>query len=68
MCYTLVCQQIFYIMENESIVLSHGIANLLQEYGCASGLPLVKGIGYKIDLISGANLLNHSTFTRAKED
>jgi hypothetical protein len=59
LCYALVCKNAFYSIDDTSIALPPAITNLLQEYmdvfpsEIPSGLPPVRGIEHKIDLIPG---------------
>jgi hypothetical protein len=72
-CYALVCKHALYSIEVASIALPPAVANLLQE--CMDvfpselppGLPPVRGIEHKIDLIPGTSLPNCATY-RIKPD
>jgi hypothetical protein len=67
-CYALVCKYALYSIEVASIALSPAVANLLQEYMDAipsellPGLPPMRGIEHKIDLIPGASLPNRAAY------
>jgi hypothetical protein len=64
-----VCKHALYSIEVASIALPPAVANLLQEYmdvfplELPPGLPPVRGIEHKIDLIPGASLLNCAAYT-----
>jgi hypothetical protein len=76
-CYALVCKHALYSIEVVSIALPPAVANLLQEYmdvfpsELPPGLPPMRGIEHKIDLISGASLPNRAptgpTLTRLRK-
>jgi hypothetical protein len=67
-CYALVCKHALYSIEIASIALPHAVANLLQEYmdvfpsELPPGLPPVRGIEHKINLIPGASLPNRAAY------
>jgi hypothetical protein len=62
-CYALVCKHALYSIEVASIALPPAVANLLQEYmELPPGLPPVRGIEHKIDLIPGVSLPNRATY------
>jgi hypothetical protein len=67
-CYALVCKHALYSIEVASIALPPAIANLLQEYmdvfpsKLPPGLPPVRGIEHKIDLIPGVSLPNRAAY------
>jgi hypothetical protein len=67
-CYALVCKHALHSIEVASIALPHAVANLLQEYmdffplELPPGLPPVRGIEHKIDLILGASLPNRAAY------
>jgi hypothetical protein len=67
-CYALVCKYALYSIEVASIALPTVVANLLQEYmdifplELPPGLPPVRGIEHKIDLIPGASFPNRATY------
>jgi hypothetical protein len=67
-CYALVCKYALYSIEITSIALPPTAANLLQEYmdifpsEIPPGLPPVRGIEHKIDLILGASLPNRAAY------
>jgi hypothetical protein len=67
-CYVLVCKHALYSIEFASIALPLDVANLLQEYmdvfpsELPLGLPPVRGIEHKIDLILGASLPNRAAY------
>jgi hypothetical protein len=74
LCYALVCKNAFYSIDDTSIALPSTIAKLLQEHmdvfpsEIPPGLPPVRGIEHKIDLIRGASLPNRATYrTNPKE-
>jgi hypothetical protein len=64
LCYALVCKNAFYSIDDTFIALPPAVANLLQEYmdvfpsEIPPGLPPLRGIEHKIDLIPGASLPN----------
>ena len=74
LCYALVCKNAFYSIDDTSIVLPPAIANLLQEYmdvfpsEIPPGLPHVRGIEHKIDLIPGASLPNRAAYRTNPEE
>jgi hypothetical protein len=63
-CYALVCKHALFSLDDASIVLPPVVANLLQEYmdifpsELPPSIPPLRGIEHKIDLVSGASLLN----------
>jgi hypothetical protein len=65
-CYALVCKHALYCIEVTSIALPPAVANLLQVYmdvfplELPPGLPHVRGIEHKIDLIPRASLPNRA--------
>jgi hypothetical protein len=67
-CYALVCKHALYSIEVASIALPPAVANLLQEYmdvfptELPPGLPPVRGIEHKIDLIPGVSLPNRAAY------
>jgi hypothetical protein len=67
-CYALVCKHALYSIEVASIALPPAVANLLQEYmdvfpsELPPGLPPVRGIEHKINLILGASLPNRAAY------
>jgi hypothetical protein len=67
-CYALVCKHALYSIEVASIALPPAVASLLQEYmdvfpsELPPGLPPVRGIEHKIDLILGASLANRAAY------
>jgi hypothetical protein len=74
LCYALVCKNTFYSIDDTSIALPPVVANLLQEYvdvfplEIAPGLPPVRGIEHKIDLIPRVSLPNRAAYrTKPKE-
>jgi hypothetical protein len=74
LCYALVCKNAFYSIDDTSIALPPAIANLLQEYmdvfpsKIPLGLPPVRGIEHKIDLIPGASLPNRAVYRTNPEE
>jgi hypothetical protein len=74
LCYALVCKNAFYSIDDTSIALPSAIANLLQEYmdvfpsEIPPGLPPVRGIEHKIDLIPGAILPNRAAYRTNPEE
>jgi hypothetical protein len=66
--YALVCKHAIYSIEAASIALPPAVANLLQEYmdvfpsELPLGLPPMRGIEHKIDLIPGTSLPNCATY------
>jgi hypothetical protein len=74
LCYALVCKNALYSIDDTSITLPSNVANLLEEYmdvfpsKIPPGLPPVRDIEHKIDLILGASLPNHAAYrTNAEE-
>jgi hypothetical protein len=67
-CYALVCKHDLYSIEDVYIALPLAVADLLQEYmdifpsEISPGLPPVRGIEHKIDLIPGASLPNRAAY------
>jgi hypothetical protein len=67
-CYALMCKHALYSIEVASIALPLAVANLLQEYmdvfpsELHPGLPPMRGIEHKIDLIPGASLPNCAAY------
>jgi hypothetical protein len=63
-CYALVCKHALFSLDDASIVLPPVVASLLQEYmdifpsELPPSIPPLRGIEHKIDLVSGASLLN----------
>src|SRR5207237_10875424 len=74
MCYALVCKHAFYSIEDQSIALPPAVANLLQDYvdvfppEIPPGLPRMRGIEHKIDLIPGASLQNSDAYRTNSEE
>ncbi len=74
LCYALVCKNAFYSIDDTSITLPPAVANLLQEYmdvfpfEISPGLPPVRGIEHKIDLILGASLPNRAAYRTNPEE
>ena len=73
LCYALVCKNV-YSIDDTSIALPSTISNLLQEYmdvfpsEIPPGLPPVRGIEHKIDLIPGASLPNRAAYRTNPEE
>src|SRR5438105_5778201 len=67
-CYALVCKHAFFSIDDASIALPPAVANLLQDYvdvfppEIPPGLPPMRGIEHKIDLIPGASLPNRAAY------
>jgi len=63
-CYTLVCKQVMYSLDDIVSLITPVVTNLLQEYKdvfpaeIPPRLPPMRGIEHPIDLISGATLSN----------
>jgi hypothetical protein len=63
-----------YSIDDTSIALPPAVANLLQEYmdvfpsEIPRGLPLVRGIEHRIDLIPGASLPNRAAYRTNPEE
>jgi hypothetical protein len=63
-CYALVCKHALFSLDDASVVLPPVVANLLQEYmnilpsELPPGIPPLRGIEHKIDLVSRASLPN----------
>jgi hypothetical protein len=72
-CYALVCKCALLSLDDASVVLSHAVANILMEYmdvlpsELPPGIPPLKGIEHKIDLVPGASLPNRTAY-RANPD
>jgi hypothetical protein len=72
--YALVCKNALYSIDDTSIALPPAVANLLQEYmdvfpsEIPRGLPLVRGIEHRIDLIPGASLPNRAAYRTNPEE
>jgi hypothetical protein len=74
-CSALVCEHALYSIEIASNALPPAVANLLQEYmdffssKQPPGLPPVRGIKHKIDLIPGVSLPNRAAYrTNPRQD
>jgi hypothetical protein len=74
LCYALVCKNAFYSIDDTFIALPPTVANLLQEYmdvfpsEIPPGLPPLRGIEHKIDLIPGASLPNRAAYRTNPEE
>jgi hypothetical protein len=73
-CYALVCKHALFSLDDVSVVLPPAVANLLQEYmdifpsEQPPGIPPLRGIEHKIDLVPGASLPNHATYGANPEE
>src|SRR5438128_11076212 len=73
-CYALVCKHVFFSIDDASIALPPAVANLLQDYvdvfppEIPPGLPPMRGIEHKIDLIPGASLPNRAAYRANPEE
>src|SRR5207244_3482548 len=73
-CYALVCKHAFFSIDDASIALPPAVANLLQDYvdvfppEISPGLPPMRGIEHKIDLIPGASLPNRAAYRANPEE
>jgi hypothetical protein len=73
-CYALVCKRALFSLDDASIVLPPAVANLLQEYmdifpsELAPGIPPLRGIEHKIDLVLGASLSNRAAYRANPEE
>jgi hypothetical protein len=67
-CYALECKCDLFSLDDASVVLPPAIANLLQEYmdvfpsELPPGIPPLRGIGRKIDLVLAASLPNRAAY------
>jgi len=67
-CYTLVCKQTLFSLDNDVSSIPPVVANLLQEFedifpaDIPPGLPPMRGIEHQIDLIPGATLPNRAAY------
>ena len=67
-CYTLVCKQVIYSLDDIVSSIPPIVTNLLQEYEdvfpaeIPPGMPPMRGIEHQIDLIPGATLPNRATY------
>jgi hypothetical protein len=73
-CYALVCKHALFSLDDVSVVLPPAVVNLLQKYmdGFPSelppGIPTLRGIEHKIDLVLGAGLPNHAAYRTNPEE
>jgi hypothetical protein len=73
-CYALLCKRALFSLDDASVVLPPIVANLLQEYidvfpsELPLGIPPLRGIEYKIDLVLGASLPNHAAYKANPEE
>src|SRR5438876_1737672 len=73
-CYVLVCKRAFFSIDDASIALPPTVAHLLQDYmdvfppEIPPGLPPMRGIEHKIDLIPGASLPNRAAYRANPEE
>ena len=73
-CYALVCKHAFFSINDAAIALPPAVANLLQDYvdvfppEIPPGLPPMRGIEHKIDLIPGASLPNRAAYRANPEE
>jgi hypothetical protein len=67
-CYALVCKHALFSLDDAFVALPPAIANLLQEYmdvfpsNQPPGIPPLRDIEHKIDLVPGASLPNHAAY------
>jgi hypothetical protein len=73
-CYALVWKRALFSLNGASVVLPPTVANLLQEYmdvfpsEFPHGIPPLRGIEHKIDLVPGASELNRATYRVNSEE
>ena len=73
-CYTSVCKQVIYSLDDIVSSMPTVVTNLLQEYEdvfpaeIPPGLPPMRGIEHQIDLIPGATLPNLATYRTNPEE
>jgi hypothetical protein len=73
-CYALVCKRALFSLDDASVVLPPVVANLLQEYmdvfpsELPTGIPPLRGIEHKIDLVPGASLPNRAAYRANPEE
>jgi hypothetical protein len=73
-CYALVCKHALFSLDDASVVLPPAVANLLQEYmdvfpsELPPGIPPLRAIEDKIDLLPGASLLNCAAYRANPEE
>ena len=73
-CYTLVCKQTLFSLDDVVSSIPPAVTNILQEYAdvfpveLPPGLPHLKGIEHQIDLIPGATLPNRAAYRTNPEE